>query len=497
MKLRRQEWIALGAILLIAAAARFFRLDASLWYDEVDTLVNFVRLPTRELVTAFDSTNNHMFYSLQAQAAIALFSESAWALRLPAALFGIFSLVVLWAMARRAVGRTEALVTMFLLAISYHHVWFSQNARGYTGLLFWTACATLLFADGLARPSWRNWSLYAVCVTAAIYTHLSALFFFAGHGVIYVGLLVLSRTRRDWFLRHGRFSGVLTTMPVFGFGLSAALTLLVYAPVLWQVVHTVRAQAAASVDPATGPGEWLNPLRAVREIGANMASAGRLGPAILVASIATFGIGAVSLARRQPVIAAVYLLHFPIATAMLLAVHSRIWPRYYFVDIGFIYLCVVHGTFVSCAYVATRLGMTRRWPHAPRATAALAVAVMIAGSLWLLARNYAFPKQDFAGAAAYVERERHPGDAAASLGVARMVFQRYYAPQWTAVDSVAELDALRASAHTTWVVVAFPSPFIGAKAQFAQTLDRNFDRVAVFPGTLGNGAIWVYRSHPQ
>jgi hypothetical protein len=83
------------------------------------------------------------------------------------------------------------------------------------------------------------------------------------------------------------------------------------------------------------------------------------------------------------------------------------------------------------------------------------------------------------------------------LGVARMIFQRYYAPQWAAVDSVAELDALRASARTTWVVVAFPRPFIGAKAQFAQTLDRNFDRVAVLPGTLGNGAIWVYRSRPQ
>ena len=144
------EWIALAGILLVATAARFYRLDTSLWYDEIDTLLNFVRLPTGELIHSLRS-NNHMFYSLQAQAAIALFSESAWSMRLPAALFGLASLVAVWALARRAVGRPEALVVAFLLGISYDHVWFSQNARGYTGLLFWTTWATLLFARGLAN----------------------------------------------------------------------------------------------------------------------------------------------------------------------------------------------------------------------------------------------------------------------------------------------------------------------------------------------------------
>ena len=68
----RIEWIALAGILVVAAAARFYRLDTSLWYDEIETLLNFVRLPTRELIQSLKS-NNHMFYSLQAQAAIALF----------------------------------------------------------------------------------------------------------------------------------------------------------------------------------------------------------------------------------------------------------------------------------------------------------------------------------------------------------------------------------------------------------------------------------------
>jgi uncharacterized membrane protein len=494
MRVRRWEWLAVAGILLVATMARIFRLDASLWYDEIVTLVNFVRLPTLELIAAFDSPNNHMFYSLQAQAAIAAFSESAWSLRLPAVLAGLASLVVWWTMGRRAIGRTQALVAASLLAISYHHVWFSQNARGYTGLLFWTALATLLFAQGLDRPAWRTWGLYGACVAAAIYTHLSALFFFAGHGVVYLALLIVCRAGSGRVAREGRFAGVATRMPIVGFALAAALTLLLHAPILRQVLHTVEAKSTGARDPASALAEWFSPLRAAQEVIASLSSAGPLAPAILIGATAAFVIGAVSLARRQPVLTAVYLLHVPIALGILLVLHSRIWPRYFFVDIGFAYLGIVHGVFVLSGWLSARLGMDRRWPRAAGTLTAAAVAVMTAGSLWLLAGNYTFPKQDFRGAVAYVERERLPGDAVASLGLARLPLQRYFAPGWSAVDSVAELDALSRSASAVWVVIAFPHQTHRAKPELAAILDRDFDRVAMFPGTLGDGAIWVYRS---
>jgi hypothetical protein len=84
VKLERWEAGALAALLVLALVTRLVGLNASLWYDEVETLTNFVRLPWGELVCDFSSLNNHMFYSLQAKAAVELFGESAWALRLPA-----------------------------------------------------------------------------------------------------------------------------------------------------------------------------------------------------------------------------------------------------------------------------------------------------------------------------------------------------------------------------------------------------------------------------
>ena len=91
-------------ILFAGTAARFYKLDASLWYDEVLTLTEFVRLSAWDIVTTYTSFNNHVFFSLQAHASVAVFGESAWALRLPAVLFGIAAIPLFWLLVLRTSG---------------------------------------------------------------------------------------------------------------------------------------------------------------------------------------------------------------------------------------------------------------------------------------------------------------------------------------------------------------------------------------------------------
>ena len=99
-----REWAALAGVLALALALRLFKADAALWYDEIFTLVNFVRLPTGELIASYDSLNNHMLYSLAAQACVAVLGENPLALRLPAILLGIGSIFVQWRISRRVTG---------------------------------------------------------------------------------------------------------------------------------------------------------------------------------------------------------------------------------------------------------------------------------------------------------------------------------------------------------------------------------------------------------
>ena len=103
-----RSW-ALAAILLAAACLRFYALDQDLWGDEVETLVRYARSPYGETVTTYETQNQHFLYTLLAHAFVEFFGESTWALRLPAALFGVAGVWALYVLAREVAGVGEAL----------------------------------------------------------------------------------------------------------------------------------------------------------------------------------------------------------------------------------------------------------------------------------------------------------------------------------------------------------------------------------------------------
>lgn len=268
------EYVGLAIVLFVAIAARPLRLDASLWYDEIFTVVNFVRLPTLDLVGIYDSFNNHMLYSLAAQLCVALFGEHPWALRLPAVIFGIAAIVVQWLITRRLLGPWPALIAGALIALV---------------------------------------------------------------------------------------------------------------------------------------------------------------------------VGVISLAKRDRMMTAIYVIHIPMAVILLSILSVRIWPRYFFVDIGFIILALVHGVFVLSAWIAPFIRIDRRW------LTGTGVAAMLVVSVGLLARKYSYPKQDFIGAREYVLGEQQPLDAVVAVALAGYAYSRYYEPRWKVAESASELDRIRNGANAIWV----------------------------------------------
>jgi len=122
--------VSLAVILVISFFLRIYQLNAGLWLDEILTYINYARLPMGELVTTYSSENQHFLFSILARISFVVFGESGWALRLPAVFFGLGSLWALFLFARLVTDDREALLATALLAFSYHHLWFSQNARG-------------------------------------------------------------------------------------------------------------------------------------------------------------------------------------------------------------------------------------------------------------------------------------------------------------------------------------------------------------------------------
>jgi mannosyltransferase len=487
----KQSALALYLLLLFTTAAAVLRmvgLNAQLWCDEIVTLVNAVRQPTQTLVSSYFYDNQHTFYALLAQLSVAVFGEHPWTIRLPAMVFGTVSVPVLYWLGRELTERAEALIAAGLLAVSYHHIWFSQNARGYTALLLATLLATWCFVRGLRGPGWRPWLLYAVTVALGMYTHLTMIFVALSHALVCGWLLLRPSETNGWRTDWRR--------PLAGFLLAGTLTLLLYAPMLADVqnffLHKPTGMKAVST-PRWAVVEAWNMLQ--KGLGGNALVA---VPALLSAGL-IMGCGLGSYWRRERIVLALFVLPGIITLLGALAARGTMYPRFFFYLLGFGLLIVARGITIvtSGAWrVTSKTGhsslVTR---HASLLRAGLA-ALLMACFAASLGANYRYPKQDFEDAMNYVEAEKKDGEPVFTAGTAAtFCYQRYYHRPWEEARTAGQLATI-CGTHPVWLVYTFPRYLEAADADLAALIRERFTLVRSFSGTLGGGAVLVCRADP-
>jgi 4-amino-4-deoxy-L-arabinose transferase-like glycosyltransferase len=480
-----ETWTILATLSALALGLRLWRLNSCFWYDELITLLDFVRPPLVQIITSFQSQNQHMLYSILAHLSIRIFGESAWALRLPSVLFGTASLWAVFFLGRRLTGNREALLACALLTVSYHHIWFSQNARGYMGLMLFATLATWLWLEAQDRGTWGWWTLYALALFAGLWIHLTMVFVPAAHALVF--LLAQWRTRvvrrRDAPLS---LRTQLHWKAVAAWFLCGTLTLQAYA-LAWP--EFLRVAAREGVATRT---EWTHPLWVIQEMLRGL-EVGWLGVAVVLCGGVLALLGWLNLLGRDWQAALLMVLPSLLGAATMLALGHPLWPRFFFFSMGFALLILVRGTIefprVVLAFVKARRPHEGWWTRVGFALAAVLVAVSAA----TVPRNYAFPKQDFTGARDYVEKNRRPDEAIVAVGLAGIAYSRYFAPGWLIAQSERELEQVQREHSHLWLVYTIPTQLRAFSMEFWKAIQREFEVVKVFPGTLGDGEIYVCR----
>lgn len=472
--------ILLG-ILVVALALRIPGLDSCLWFDEVLTVVNLVRLPLGQIVSQFPDQNQHMLFTVLAHVSTRLFGESAWAVRLPSVAFAVASVWALFLLGRRLLGEREALLAAALMTVSYHHVWFAQNARGYMGLLFFATLATWCWVEARRqdRRSWYLW--YAVLLALGMWVHLTMVFVPLAHALIAV-------TELGWRSARGNAAGALRRFAHLAGAwlLSATLTLQLYALTLPQFL------TGEGFHEASLPSEWSNPLWVITE-SARSLSIGLGASIVVVAGLVVAAIGWIGIARRDPAVALALVLPPALGGLAMLALGHYLWPRFFFFAMGFVLLIVVHGT-CETPRVILRLLLTSRSHDvlAMRAGVALTCFGILLSAV-ALPRVYALPKQDFVGARDYVEHTQTPTDAVVAVGLAGTAYRRYFAPHWLTADSADALRDVLDRHDRVWLVYTLPVELEAYRPDVWRMVQEDFEVVQVFPGTLGGGQVTVCR----
>ena len=323
-------------ILAFGAALRFFRLDAqSLWLDEglqffaanAESLLETVERAKAWANPPLSYIITHLFL---------LPRSSDFFFRLPSTLFSIGSLPLLFLLAKSLISKQAAIFAVLIMAVSPLHVWFSQDGRMYSQLIFFCLLSTIFIWKAIEQGRWYWWALYAAAVVAGMGTQVFMGFAAFSH----LAWLLLCHRRR---------------LPAFGVALGAAA--LPFLPWAGLFLHSFRVSAGKS-DLLLGAlpytlftyaagfsfGPSIADLHENRSIGIIQ----EFLPAILPATF-IFGIllvaGLIALQkspRRESFFLCLFGLCVPLWGALIYSLSLRYNVRY--TVAAFPYFCIIAGT---------------------------------------------------------------------------------------------------------------------------------------------------------
>ncbi len=186
--------LALVGILLIGAALRTHFLSKTLGADESWTVNDFALESWPEIMSDYQSTNNHIFHSLLVHESIALFGLERWTIRLPAYFAGIMGIAAAFAVGSRFYNAYAGLLAAAITAGSDWLIGYSVNARGYTLIVLIFLLLLLLAFRLLKRRRLRLWLAFALLSVIGLYT-IPSMAYAIGPVVVWLGLSVLLEKR--------------------------------------------------------------------------------------------------------------------------------------------------------------------------------------------------------------------------------------------------------------------------------------------------------------
>lgn len=187
---KRSQWILIF-ILLLAAALRFFQLDAqSFWNDEGTS----ARVAERSLslITAASIGDIHpplYYYALHFWRGA--FGESEFALRGLSAALGVLLVWLIYLLGRALFDESTALAAALVAAFNPFQIYYSQEARSYILLAVWAAASTYFLVQSARQAGRLPYMGYILTAAAGMYTHYAFPFVILVHNLIFVGWLVV------------------------------------------------------------------------------------------------------------------------------------------------------------------------------------------------------------------------------------------------------------------------------------------------------------------
>ncbi|MEM2925596.1 MAG: glycosyltransferase family 39 protein [Methanocellales archaeon] len=477
VKYRMEKFIFLS-IFLLGVFLRLYNLGRdSLWLDEY---VSFQIAREPSLIEVYSSAllDNHPPLHYLLLHIITYFGESEFILRLPSAVFGILTIPVAYKLGEYYFGKNEGLISAFLLSISYFHIRYSQEARMYAQLLFFSALSLYFFSRAIKENQNKFWIAFIFASTLGVYSHYFALLLIPSY-ISFFGIMKLKVDNSNTL----RFQSRKFLLSLIGI---AILSLPLASGFYITILHKTAPGTIWGVRPS---------LEFIPMIFGSL-SGGYLNLPFFIVFFA-FGFISIWNKDRKKAIFLSTWIFIPILLSIGIA-YLIFFQLRYLIFLLIAYLIVVSkgitSIFSKVILSENRAikGMRKKRVESIKTrkianihftkllVILLIIAILIAANFSSLANYYLYPnRDDWKGVASYLNEHTQEGDVIISLLLSHnLPFQYYYNAQGRELIipvnyTISELKSLTSMNKTTWYLIHKDTIIVDPNLEISNWISAN------------------------
>ena len=169
---------AIFFILIIAFFLRVYRLGYhDFWYDEAWT-VNYAKYPWENW--------NAPLYWIILHFWTKLFGFSEFSLRSPSLIFSLLSVTLTFLLGKRLFNKKVGILASLFIGFSPFHLWYAQEARDYSMVLFLGTLSSYLFFKATKEERLKLWLSFVLVSMLGLYTNYFYIFLLISQGLYFV-----------------------------------------------------------------------------------------------------------------------------------------------------------------------------------------------------------------------------------------------------------------------------------------------------------------------
>lgn len=159
---------------IIGFILRFYNLGFnSLWLDEAAThSFAIMSIPDIWKATAGGEFNPPLFYWIEHL--MLMIGNNEVILRFIPTLLGVLTIPIIYFVGKEFMDRNVGIIAAAAIAVSPFLIFYSQEARAYSMMLFFVALSMIFYFKSLKTHDLKNWTLFSIFSALALWSHFYA-----------------------------------------------------------------------------------------------------------------------------------------------------------------------------------------------------------------------------------------------------------------------------------------------------------------------------------